>query len=529
MADLQEKTGDAPPSPRLAVQDVEHTDFEKSLPDVVKAAGGLRTVDAGLTADQVVTAVDKERETRILRKVDWHIVPLLSFLYLIGYVDRSNIGNAKIAGMSEDLNLVNMRYNTALTLFFVPYGLFEVPSNVVLKLVRPSLWISVLLFAWGLVMTLMGIVKSYQGLYVARFFLGFAEAGFFPAATFLLTIWYKRYEVQRRMAVFYAAASLAGAFSGLLAFAIQHMAGKAGLNGWNWIFILEGLVPIVMSFVIWKVLPDNPETASFLTNEEKEFIINRLALETGSGHGRVTNSERIRLYHVLDAFKDWKIWCGIVVFWAFTIGTYGFTATAPTIVEQLGYTSSKAQLMTVPVYVFALLLTIAFAWASDYYQQRTPFIMAGLGLSIVGLIAELAIPHPRLTGVSYFFLYWIAAGLFAPFMCLVCLVGNNLAPSSKRAVGLAILISVGNLGGICGSNIFIAGQAPRYPAGYGTCLGICVAATVATYVLRVAYARENKRRDAVMASMSEEELRAQFTDQELLDLGDRSVYFRYTL
>ncbi|CAK7216239.1 hypothetical protein SCUCBS95973_002744 [Sporothrix curviconia] len=516
------------------VPDVEHVDpdnveLEKSAADMVKAGGGLRTVDAGLEADQVVLALDKEREARILRKVDWHLVPLLSFLYLVGYVDRSNIGNAKIAGMATDLKLEGLMYNTALTLFFVPYGLFEVPSNIVLKLIRPSIWISILLFCWGIVMTLMGIVKSAQGLYAARFFLGFAEAGFFPASTFLLTIWYKRYEVQRRMAVFYAAATLAGAFSGLLAFAIQHLAGKAGLDGWNWVFIIEGIVPVLMSFAVWKILPDSPETASFLTNEEKEFLINRLALETGTGRGRVTNADPIRWHHVVEGFTDWRIWCSIVCFWACTIGTYGFTSTVPTIVEQLGYESAQAQLMTVPIYVFALGLVVVFAWLSDRLQQRTPFIIAGFALASIGFVAELAIPHPRMTGVSYFFLFLIAGGLFSPFMCIVCLIGNNLAPSSKRAVGMAVLISVGNLGGICGSNIFLAKQAPRYQAGYGTCLGICLAGIVAAYILRVAYARENTRRDALVEGQTEEQLRAQYTEQQLLDLGDQSVYFRYTL
>jgi MFS family permease len=124
-----------------------------------------------------------------------------------------------------------MQYNTALTLFFVPYGFFEVPSNIVLKLLRPSIWISILMFSWGTVMTLMGTITDYRGLLIARFFLGVAESGFFPAATYLLTIWYLRYEVQRRMAVFYAAASLSGAFSGLLAYGIQHMDGVSGLAG----------------------------------------------------------------------------------------------------------------------------------------------------------------------------------------------------------------------------------------------------------------------------------------------------------
>jgi len=303
----------------------------------------------------------------------------------------------------------------------------------------------------------------------------------------------------------------------------------AGLNGWNWIFILEGIVPVLLALVVWKLLPDNPETARFLSNHEKEFIINRLALETGSGAGRVTNADRIRLHHIVAAFKDWRIWCGVICFWANTIGVYGFTATVPTIVQQLGYTSALAQLMTIPIYVVAMIFVLGFAWWSDRVQQRTPFIMAGFAIACVGLIAELAIPHPAMTGVSYFFLFWVAAGLYSPFICLVCLIGNNLAPSSKRAVGMAILIAVGNFGGICGSNIFLARQAPRYPAGYGTALGICVVAIGAAYVLRCAYDRENKRRDAFMEGKTAEEVRAAHTEQELLDMGDRSPFFRYTL
>jgi MFS family permease len=127
-----------------------------------------------------------------------------------------------------------LQYNAAYTLFFVPYTLLEVPSNIILKLMRPSRWISLLLFSWGLVMTLMGLVNSYRGLLAARWFLGVAESGFFPAASFLLTIWYKRYEYQRRFAVLYSMASLAGAFSGLLAFAIEKMDGIGGRTGWQW-------------------------------------------------------------------------------------------------------------------------------------------------------------------------------------------------------------------------------------------------------------------------------------------------------
>ncbi|EEP77816.1 predicted protein [Uncinocarpus reesii 1704] len=375
---------------------------------------------------KAVEAYTPDEAKQILRKVDYRLVPLLAVLYLLAFIDRGNIANAKIAGMEKDLNLQGSQYNVALTLFFVPYGLFEVPSNIVLKILRPS-------------------------------------SGFFPAATYLLTIWYKRYEVQQRMAVFYAAASLSGAFSGLLAFAIEKMHGVGNYAGWRWfvfdsghldmlfgfelrisshrIFILEGLLPVALAAVVWRILPDSPEKARFLTNSEKEFIVNRLSLETGSGHGKVTNSDKIQWHHIIAAFKEWKIWAAIVLFWANTIGVYGgnpsFTATVPTVIADLGYTAAHAQLLTIPIYVLAMIVTILFAFLSDRYQQRTPFIVAGYIIATLGFTAQLAIPHPKFPGLTYGMLFVVAAGLYAPFISIVCLIGNNLAPSSKRAIASA--------------------------------------------------------------------------------------------
>lgn len=446
----------------------------------------------------------------------------------LAYLDRSNIGNARIAGMYEDLELYGLRYNTALTVFFVPYALFEVPSNIVLKMLRPSIWISILCFSWGLVMTLMGLVTTYEGLVAARIFLGVTEAGFFPAATYLLTIWYQRYEVQRRMAIFYAAASLSGAFSGLLAFAIEKMDGIAGLAGWKWIFILEGLAPVAVSFTLYFLLPDSPQTAKFLTKEEREFVVNRIAYEHG-GTGRVTNDDKIKMHHIKSAFADWRIWMAIFPFWACSIGTYGFTATVPAVVRDLGYTSAHAQLMTIPIYVVAMISTVIVAFWADHIQQRTPFIMGGFAIGVVGFIAELAIPHPKYPGVTYFFLFLIATGLYCPFTCIVTLIANNLAPSSKRAVGMALLISVGNMGGICGSNIYLARQAPKYPVGFGVCLTTCVLGIIAGFILRREYKRQNNLRDELIAREGADGVRARYTEQELLDLGDRSPFFRYTL
>ncbi|KAK1252004.1 hypothetical protein MKX08_003191 [Trichoderma sp. CBMAI-0020] len=466
-----------------------------------------------------------QEQKKILRKVDWRLVPLLSFLYLVSFIDRGNLGNAKVAGLGKDLHLSGTQYNIAVTLFFIPYSLLEVPSNIILKLTRPSIWISLMMFSWGLVITLTGIVQNFSGLLAIRIFLGVAEAGFFPAATYLLTVWYTRYEVQSRMVFFYAAVSLAGAFSGLLAYAIQMMDGVAGLQGWRWIFILEGIFTVFLSFFIWALLPDSPSTAPFLTTEEREFIVLRLEQDTGSGRGRVTNNDKVNKQQVIAGLTDWKVWAAVFMYWATSISSYGFTYTVPTVILELGYTAADAQLLTIPIYVVAMIFTVANALASDHYRQRTPFILLGVSVGIAGFAALLAIPHPQLPGLTYGMLFLATSGIYMSLVPTLCFIANNLAPSSKRAVGMAHLICMGNLGGIAGSNIFLSNEAPHYWTGYGFILGIDCLAFITCLVLRHVLMRINKKRD----EMTEEDIREKYGNVDLLELGDRSPYFRYTL
>jgi MFS family permease len=166
-----------------------------------------------------------------------------------------------------------------------------------------------------------------EHLIVTRVLLGLFESGFFPAATFLLTTWYCRFEVQTRMAVFFSAASLA--FSGLLAAAIVNMDGIAGLAGWRWIFILEGIVTVVAGAVLYWVLPDSPQSAGWLEPWEQQYLINRLAQDTGTKGGRVQTSESFQWSYIFSALTDWKIWLAVIVYWGNSIPLYGFTYSAP--------------------------------------------------------------------------------------------------------------------------------------------------------------------------------------------------------
>ncbi|KAH7016762.1 major facilitator superfamily domain-containing protein [Ilyonectria destructans] len=466
---------------------------------------------------------DDAETKEIMRKVDWRLLPPLTVLYVLSFMDRSNIGNAKVAGMNVDLGLTGAQFNMALTVFFFPYAMFEVPSNIVLKIMRPSRWMTILVITWGVVLTLQGIVKTYHQLLVTRILLGLAEAGFFPAATYLLTTWYCRWEVQTRLAVFFSAASLAGAFSGLLAFGIQHMDGVAGLGGWRWIFILEGILTVVIGCAIPFMLPDSPNAAGFLTQAEKNFINQRLQQDAGTAAGKVGTEGAFQWRYLKEALLDWKIYLGCIIYWGNSICIYGFSFASPTIILELGYTAAQAQLLTIPIYFVGACSTVFFAYMADRRQKRWPFILISFSIGIIGFVGLLSIPHPRLPGLTYAFLFCIPAGLYPAVIGCISWVGNNLAPTFKRAIGMAVLMTLGNLGGAIGSNIFLANQAPHYWLGYGFSLGILLCGIAAVFALRYATQSINRQRD----QMSEADILARYSEDELIQMGDKSPLYRY--
>ncbi|KAI8686543.1 MFS domain-containing protein [Fusarium keratoplasticum] len=459
-----------------------------------------------------------------MRKIDFRLLPPLTILYIVAFMDRSNIGNAKVAGMNDELGLTGSQYNIALTVFFFPYAVFEVPSNIVLKLMRPSHWITILVIAWGTVLTCQGLVKNYEQLVATRALLGFTEAGFFPAATYLLTTWYCRWELQTRLAVFFSAASLAGAFSGLLAFGISHMDGIAGLSGWRWIFILEGIFTVALGTLIPWLLPDSPVLASFLTQNEKDFVMARLEADSGTSRGRVdTQGGSFKWKYLKDALLDWHIYLGVIMFLGQSIATYGFSFSAPTIIFELGYTAQQAQLLTIPIYFAGACSTLVFARLADKRRKRWPFILIPFSIAAVGFIALLSIPHPRLPGLTYSVLFLITSGLYPAVIGCITWVGNNLAPTFKRAIGMALLMTLGNLGGAIGSNIFLAQQSPHYWLGYGFSLGVIMLAILSIFALRYSNRALNRKRDL----MNEEDVLSRYTREEIIDMGDKSPLYRY--
>lgn len=260
--------------------------------------------------------------------------------------------------------------------------------------------------------------------------------GFFPAATYLLTTWYCRWETQTRLAVFFTMASFAGAFSGLLAFALAKLHGTGGLEGWRWIFILEGAVTVAVAVAVPWILPDSPQICSFLTPEEKAFVDRRLAHDAGTQQGRVATHEGYQLSSIKAALFDWKIWFCCLIYNGGSIPIYGFTYTVPAVIVELGYTGEQAQLLTIPLYIGGVISTIAFSLYSDKKRVRWHSIVVPFSIALIGFIGLISVPHPKLPGLTYGLLFCIPIGVYPPIVALISWVGNNLSPTWKRATGM---------------------------------------------------------------------------------------------
>ncbi|KAH8753966.1 MFS nicotinic acid transporter [Hyaloscypha finlandica] len=465
---------------------------------------------------------------KTLRKMDLRLIPMLAALYLLSFLDRSNIGNAKIQGLQTDLKLTGPQYNLCATVFFFTYCAFEIPSNLLLKRFRPSIWLPSIMVAWGTVMTLMGLVKSYHGLLVARIFLGVAEAGLYPGVAYYLTMWYCTEELALRQGLFFSAASVAGAFSGLLAYAIAKMHGVGGLAGWQWIFILEGLLTVVVAILAFFILHDFPDTAGFLSVEEKAWVVHRLKYQGSKKSGRnVAETEHFEWKYVVKALTDWQLYLSLFMYWGIVCPLYGISLFLPTIIKQLGYTSTTAQLLTIPIYCTAAVLAIIVCWLSDKAAKRGasrwPYVFFPMCAILVGFLMALAgSAHGGVPGVVYAGVFIATCGIYPAFPGNITWISNNLAGSYKRAAGMAFQIGLGNLGGAMASNFYRSVDEPKYLLGHGLEIGFVTLGLCACVALRLNYGRINAKR----ARGGEAE---GLTDEQLADLGDKSPTFRYTL
>ncbi|KAJ5290768.1 hypothetical protein N7478_000019 [Penicillium angulare] len=425
-------------------------------------------------------------EAALIRKIDIHVMPMLFAIYFVAFLDRVNISNALTMSMPDDLDLYGDRENVALLIFYIPYIIFEIPSNIVMKKLKPHIWLSGCIIAFGIVMLGQAFVKSYSGLIATRFFLGLAECGIFPGSFYLISFWYKRAEAQKRFTMYWSSVIFAGAFGGLLASAIAKMDGMRGLENWRWIFLLEGIASILVGIAALFLCADFPQQASWLSEDEKAAVIAKTS-NYEDDNASVTKSD------LFECSKNLKMYLGAIMYFCIVVPIYAFSYFAPTIIKAMGYGTIQTQLHSVPPFAAAIGLCIITAYLSDRWGIRYPFILLGDLLIIIGLALMLTMHGTEHFSAEYLGVCFITMGAFSSGAIIVCWVLMNMHGHKERSIGSGFVIGVGNAGGIVAVFCFTKDDAPLYKRGYWILMGVTLAGIVITILYGLVVARERRR------------------------------------
>ncbi|KAF2119112.1 high-affinity nicotinic acid transporter [Lophiotrema nucula] len=455
---------------------------------------------------------DSKATKKLLRKLDWHIIP-----FMLCFLDRTNIGNARLDHLEKDLGLHGLQYNNCLAILFPFYIAAEIPSNMMMKRFRPSIWLTFIMFFWSACMIGQGFVKNYSGLMATRVFLGVFEGGLFPGVNYFITQWYCRAECGFRMALFFSAATLAGAFGGILARGIAEMDHVAGIGAWAWIFILEGLASIVVSVTAYWLIYDYPATARFLTDKERDEVERRLQVD----HGHLSNDFNVK--YVWQAIKDWKIYIHMLICMAGFCPIYSFSLFLPTIIKNMGYTANNAQLMSVPPYVCACFFTISASWFADRFRKRGVFLM---GFQLVAILGFALLAGSGNSKVQYTGTVFAAIGIYPQIPLGLAWNSSNIGGSLKRGTGIAMQVMGGNCGGIIASYVYLTRDSPRFITGHSILIGFVCMAFFLTLFMSTWCRLENKRRDKIASEAGTQDLTPAQKALEA-EQADSVPWFRY--
>ncbi|RFU32359.1 hypothetical protein B7463_g4001, partial [Scytalidium lignicola] len=448
---------------------------------MLKASGADKALDETMSnhleealedtkAEPVVQTEEYEHtaaQKALVRKQDIRIVPLCAFIYLLCFLDRSNIGNAKSlnANHKHDLlsetHMTDYQYTIALMLFLVAYGVFEVPSNYYLKKFTPSKWIAFLMLSWGALTMGLGGAKNYATVAAIRFLLGTFEAGLFPGFVYYITFWYRADERSLRVAYILASATVAGAFGGALAFAIGHMDYVSGLAAWRWLFILEGLPSCLSAFLIFFFLPDYPESATWLNEEEKAMAIERLRIQGSHGDDPPFTWEMVK-----STLLEWRLYAHYLVYFCLNCPYSSLSLFTPSITAGLGYKNLEAQLMTVPPYAVAYVFTLAVAYSADRFNARALHCAGAALIGAIGFLVSGLLPAHSYSA-RYGCLIVATCGSFGLIPPLLGWLSSNLHSTASAGLVIGINQMWGAPGQITGVWIYKADQAAiGYPLGH---------------------------------------------------------------
>lgn len=390
---------------------------------------------------------------------------------------------------------------------------------MVIKRLRPSIYISTLMFLWGIFNMCMGFVHSYQVLVVLRFLLGIFEAGVLPGIIYVTSMYYKRHEYQKRVSLFFCSTVVAGAFGGLLAYLIARLDGIHGMAAWRWIFIIEGAITSGLAILASFLIIDWPEQTRYLSAKEKDLLHRRLTADVGD----LCHMDKLNKFSFKLIMSDYKIWLGALLYMGVSVPALSGTFFLPTILLEFEWTREEAQIRSIPVYVFAGCMMVLGAWASDRLKHRFGFILYGAFMVTVGYAMLLA-QEGKSRDFKFGAVFLVFGGAYMVTPMALVWLQNNLSGHWKRSFGSSMQVTIGNLAGIIGSNIFIQDESPLYVTGYSVALGMMWFGAFSALLMFALMWRENKKRDA-----GDRDERLNLPDELRKNLGDWHPSFRFAL
>lgn len=445
--------------------------------------------------DLVVTP---EEEARVIRKLDYRLLPFVFLLYSFSVLDRSNLGNAKLAGLEDAIDLKGWRYNWLGTIFYISYICFQWTITG-WKILPPHVFCAIAVLFWGIIATVQAAVTSWGSLMACRFLLAIGEAAFGPGVPLYLTFFYPRDKVAFRHGVFISGAAMANAYGGALAYGLSQIHGS--IAPWQILFIIEGLPTICLAAVAYYVLPDSIAHCKFLTDREKQIAAQAVA------RNQQADPDRKGGFHIkelLAAFKEPKSFIPGIMYFSCNVSFASLPLFVPTIISGLGvFTKIQSNGLSAPPYVLCFFMIILLCWLSDRYKMRAPFTIFASLVAAIGFIIQATATGTAARYVGVF----LAVQVFCCVALTLAWVANIHSTESKRAGGMVILATMGQCGPLLGTNVFPASEAPYYRKGMWISAAFCLLIAACSTALAAILIFENRKmeRDGLIPKKGEDQ------------------------
>ncbi|KZM28224.1 uncharacterized protein EKO05_0011030 [Ascochyta rabiei] len=430
------------------------------------------------------------------RKVDKRLLCWYAFVLLFMRTNMINISNTAIMnleegnGIKKELGgLTSAEWAWALSIFYYPYMVFEPVATLALKHFKPNVWMSRIMITWGIISMCQAATQNYAGILACRFFLGAAEAGFYPGVLFHMSFWYSTDHLPLRIAFLYACGMFAGTVSGLLAYAVSYMNGVAGLSGWRWLFILEGIPAVLFSVYTWFYLPNYPETADFLSNEERAAIVADLPNQAPTMHAKTFDFDQIR-----ELFRSTTFVPFLMIWITHGIGGWGISFVLPTVIHELGISNTAvSQVMTMPPFTLVFIILCGLAWFI-HTKRLSPWV-AALGVEIAQIVCYILLITVKQPVAKYLFVM-IATAASQSFFAIIWPERIRAARGTTTA-GLAIGITNASCQfmGIVGPQIYQPKFGPAYRVSYICSIALLVTCVGAVLTSWVFVMKDDRRRE----------------------------------